>query len=110
MAASIVVLVIAGVVLWPSFRLYKALVRKFLNLESKFWAALWIWLLSMALFLIAWVFINMLALGAIFCPDYNTLRGYCPSSEEANSFVWWAYVYLAPIISVAAIWYFATSE
>jgi len=109
MLTVIVILAIAWAVLLPSFRLYKALVRKSLNLESKFWAALWIWLLSMALLLIAWVFVNMLALGPIFCPDFDDLRGYC-RSDGVNGFVWKAYLFLSPIASGLAIWYFATSE
>lgn len=110
MLTSIVVLGIAWAVLLPTFRLYKALVRKcLLSLESKFWAASWLWLLSMCFLLIAWICINMLGLSPMFCPDFNDLLGYCPSSDNVNNFVWWAYLYLAPLISGWAVWYCATS-
>ncbi|WP_121970075.1 hypothetical protein [Leptolyngbya sp. BC1307] len=102
----LIVVIIASAVLLPSSVLYTAFVHKSLKGKNKVAAAARIWLFSMTLIAIAWVFINMLALGPLFCRDFNDSRGYCPSSDNANSFVWTAYKYIAPIASGVATGYF----
>lgn len=106
MLSSLIILVISGVFLIPGLIAYVATLKYFLEQNSKLVAAGKIWLSSMVLLATAWIFINLLALGPLFCHDFNELRGYCSSSGDSNRFVWSAYKHIAPIISSIATGYF----
>lgn len=117
MPLIVAVAVIAWVVIRLSFGLYKVLVRKSLSLsqkskslsslESKFWSAFWIWLFTMLLLYVIWIFVHLLALTPFFCTDFvNT----CRSHVESNRFVLRAYLVLAPVISATASWYYLTFD
>jgi hypothetical protein len=97
--------VISGVFLIPGLVIYIAALKSFLE-QSKLIAAIKIWLSSMVLLAVAWGAINWFALGPLFCRDFNELRGYCPSYNDVNSFVWNAYKHVSPVLSSIAAVYF----
>lgn len=106
MLSFLIGVVISGVFLIPSLGIYIAALKSFLEQDSGLASVIKIWLSSMLLLAVAWGCINWLALGPLFCRDFNELRSYCPSSNEVNSFVWNAYKHIAPVLSSIATIYF----
>lgn len=106
MLSFLISAVISGIFLIPSLVIYIAALKSFLEQDSGLVSVIKIWLSSMVLLAVAWGCINWFALGPLFCRDFNELRGYCPSSNEVNSFVWNAYKHIAPVFSSIAAIYF----